>query len=177
MTGTRRAWHGAVLILAVNWFANFLHFTRMGLYEDDWYFVGFPFAVTVKQWMVDSLWNQLSVPEASVGRPFQFLFSFTFAELGALANSLSVDYLIAFAVSSAAALLMYRMLTERFGMATALLATVLFTISPLHTLHQFVLYQFSLGAAFAMVFAAMMLYARGRRRLELPAGGALAFDL
>ena len=61
-----RKWFGPVLILAVNWFANFLHFTRFGLYEDDWYFIGYPFSVGVKEWMVDCLKVHLSNPEASV---------------------------------------------------------------------------------------------------------------
>jgi hypothetical protein len=160
----RRAqnWFAPLLILAVNWFANFLHFTRMGLYEDDWYFVGYPFGVSVKQWMVDCLRNQLVTPEASVGRPFQFLFSFTFAELGALSNSLPVDYLVAFAISGAASLLMYWLLRRRFSLVIATLATLLFVISPLHTLHQGLLPQFSLGSSFSLVFLAMMLYAKKR---------------
>jgi hypothetical protein len=160
---TQRHWYGPILILAVNWFANFLHFTQLGLYEDDWYFVGFPFGVSFKQWMVDCLRAQLTTPEASVGRPLQFLFSFTFAELGAMANSLAVDYLIAFGISAAASLLMYYVLRQRFSLLVATLATLLFVVSPLHTLHQFVLYQFSLGASFSLVFLAMLLYLRGRR--------------
>jgi hypothetical protein len=151
------------MILAVNWFANFLHFTRMGLYEDDWYFVGYAFSTTVRQWMVNCLGAQLVTPEASVGRPFQFLFSFTLAEIGALANSLELDYLIAFAMSAAASLLMYAVLKHRFSSLTATLATVLFVVSPLHTLHQFVLYQFSLGASFGLLFLAFIMYVRGRR--------------
>src|SRR5688572_11828320 len=27
-----------ILIVAVAWFANFLHFTSFGYYEDDWYY-------------------------------------------------------------------------------------------------------------------------------------------
>ncbi|MEO8593437.1 MAG: hypothetical protein ABI759_08945 [Candidatus Solibacter sp.] len=164
MSRARQQWGWAALLVAANWFANFLHFRGMGLYEDDWYFVGYAFTASFKQWMVDCLWNQWSIPAASVGRPFQFLFSFSFAEIGALANSLAVDYVIAFLASSLAALLMYRMLTRRFGMLPAGLATLLFVISPLHTLHQSLIYQFSLGPAFSLLFGAMMLYVAGRKR-------------
>jgi hypothetical protein len=147
-----------LLIVLVAWLANYLHFTRFGLYEDDWFFVGFPFVVDLKVWMGESLWGQLTA--FSQGRPLQSIFSYVFATVGVLADSIAVDYLLAFALFVGSALLMYGVLRERFSRLISTLAALLFVITPLHTLHQFLNGQFSVGPAFILVFGAMLLYAK-----------------
>jgi hypothetical protein len=160
----RRNWYSLTLIISVAWIANYLHFTSFGLYEDDWYFIGFPFIVDLKTWMGHSLWQSLSLPEHSQGRPLQFIFGYTFAALGALTKSLAGSYLIAFSLFSVAALLMYQVLRQRFSRLVSTLAAIIFVVTPLHTLRQFLNGQYySFGPAFILVFIAMLLYLRGRR--------------
>ncbi|MBZ5600669.1 MAG: hypothetical protein LAO79_00005 [Acidobacteriia bacterium] len=159
--------HGAALgaIAAVSWVANYLHVTKLGLYADDWYYIAFPFLCRVKDWMGTALSNNLT-PENIQGRPLQVIFGYTFAQIGALADSLAVDYLIAYALSTAGALLMYEVLRRRFATHVAALAAVIFAISPLHTVHQFLNGQFSFAPSFLFVFAAMILYLDGKRTLS-----------
>jgi hypothetical protein len=91
------------------------------------------------------------------------IFDYIFAEIGAITNSLAVDYLLAFSLFSASALLMYEVLRRRFSRLVATLAALLFVLTPLHTLHQFLNGQFSAAPAFILVFLAMLLYLNGRR--------------
>jgi hypothetical protein len=156
------------LMIAVAWVANYLHFTDFGLYEDDWFFVGFPFVVDLKTWMVQSLWQQLTVSSQSVGRPLQMVFNYVFAEVGAAANSLAVDYVVAFILFAGCALLIYEIVRRRFSRLVAVLAALLFVLTPLHTLHQFLNGQFSVGPAFCIVFLAMLLYLKGHRTWSYP---------
>lgn len=159
----RGNWYSLLLILTVAWIANYLHFTHFGLYDDDWFFVGTPFVMDAKTWMTGSLWAQLSNPAYSQGRPLQMIFCYTFAMLGGVTNRIELDYVIAYLLFAGSAVLMYAVLRRRFTRLVATLAALLFVLTPLHTLHQFLNGQFSFGPPFLLVFGAMLLYVRRRR--------------
>jgi hypothetical protein len=112
-----------LLIIIVAWVAHYLHFTQFGLYEDDWFFVAFPFVITTKQWLIGALGDQFS---ASVfqGRPLQMILGFALTELGSQTGSLDAAYLIAFALFAACAVLMFEVLRHRFAIMPATLATL-----------------------------------------------------
>ena len=149
------------IIATIAWVANYLHFASFGLYEDDWFFVGFPFLVTFKDWMVSSLFDQFK-PQYFLGRPLQMILGYAFAEVGALAKSLALDYVIAYVLFVASAMLVYEVLSRRFSALLALFAAMLFVLTPLHTLHQFLNGQYSFGPGFIFVFCAILLYLRRR---------------
>jgi hypothetical protein len=155
--------HGGRLafILAVAWTANYLHFTSFGLYGDDWFFQAYPFLISPRDWIVNGLLPALWKMDV-VGRPLQQIFTFSFGAIGGLAKSLSVDYLIAFALFASSAGLMYELLRRRFSNMLATIAALLFVLTPLHTLHQFLNGQFTVGPAFIFLFLAMLLYLRGK---------------
>lgn len=150
------------LIAAVSWIANYLHFTSFGLHADDWYYIAFPFLIDLRSWMLPVLRNNLR-PEVNQGRPLQIVFGYTFAAAGSLANSLAVDYLISYLLFTGSAWMFYAILRRRFSPLESTLAALIFVLTPLHTLHQFLNGQFSFGPALVIVFGATMLYLRGRR--------------
>jgi len=104
----------------------------MGLYEDDWFSVGHPFLVSFKDWMLGALPIQFRAPYF-LGRPLQTVFEFGLAEAGALTKSLSVDYLVAYALFVFSALLAYEVLRRRFSTLLSTLTAILFVLTPLHT--------------------------------------------
>ena len=150
------------LIVAVAWCANYVRFASFGLYEDDWFYVGYPFLTSFRTWLGPLLW-QSAVGSAQVGRPLQAIFGFVFAEAGVVAKTLAADYLLCFSLFAASALLMYAVLRRRFSVQISTLAALLFVITPLHTLRQFLNGQFSFAPAFILVFAAMLLYLNGKQ--------------
>jgi hypothetical protein len=149
------------LIAIVAWVANYLHFTSFGLYEDDWFFVGFPFLVSARDWLIGSLSDQFKAPNYQ-GRPLQMIFGYLFAEAGALTKSLALDYLIAYALFLGSAILVYEVLRRRFPLLLSTLAALIFVLTPLDTLHQFLNGQFSFGPAFILLFCAFLLYRQRR---------------
>jgi len=156
-----QAWYNVSLVWIVAWVANYLHFTRYGLYEDDWYFSGYPFFVDFKSWMVGALFGEIK--NSSVGRPLQLGLAYVFGEIGAAANSISLDYCIAFLCLAVSATLMYVVLRHRFSSLVSTLAALLFVITPLHTLRQFLNGEYTFGPGFILIFGAMLLYRRGHR--------------
>jgi hypothetical protein len=150
------------LIVAVAWCANYVRFASFGLYGDDWFYVGYPFLTNVRTWLGPVLWQSV-VGSAQVGRPLQAVFGFVFAEAGVVAKTLAADYLVSFSLFAASALLMYAVLRRRFSVLISTLATLLFVITPLHTLRQFLNGEFSIAPAFILVFGAMLLYLDGKR--------------
>jgi len=155
------------LIVAVAWCANYVRFASFGLYEDDWFYVGYPFLTNFRTWLGPALWPS-AVGSAQVGRPLQAIFGFVFAEAGVVAKTLAADYLVCFSLFAASALLMYSVLRRRFSVLISTLATLLFVITPLHTLRQFLNGEFSFAPAFILVFAAMLLYLNGKRVRSYP---------
>jgi hypothetical protein len=154
------------LVAVVAWVANYLHFMSFGLYEDDWFFVGFPFLVTFRDWMLGSLVDQFKVSHFQ-GRPLQMAFGYLFTGLGALTNTLAVDYLIAYLLFAGSAVLMYEVLRRRFPPLLSLVASILFVLTPLHTLHQFLNGQlYSFGPAFIFLFIALLFYQQERFALS-----------
>ncbi|GEM_PF-2404081 len=154
--------YNLLLITVVAWVANYYHFMNFGLYDDDWFFVANPFLSPAKYWLTTSLSEQFE-PQFFQGRPLQIIFEYGFAEIGALFQSIPVDYLIAFVLFSGSALMLYELLRRRFSQLVATLTSLIFVLSPLYTLHQFLNGQFTFGPAFALLFAGMILYERGKR--------------
>lgn len=146
----------------VAWVANYLHFRSFGLYADDWFYVAFPFEVGNKAWILGSLVDVLTRLKGQ-GRPLQMIFGYGFAAAGPATDSLAVDYLISYALFAGSAILAYAVLRRRFSRFVACLAALIFVLTPLHTLHQFLNGQFTVGPAFLLVFGAILLYLRGRR--------------
>lgn len=168
MTLWRRClWHDRWIVVAfiaiVAWVANYLHFASFGVYEDDWFFVAFPFFVGPKTWIVGSLWEMFARLKAQ-GRPLQMISLYTSSAVGALTNSIAVEYLIAYLLFTGSALLAYAVFRRRFCCLAAILAALLFVLTPLYTLHQFLNQQFTNDPGFILVFSAMLLYVSGRRR-------------
>src|SRR5579883_3228376 len=150
------------LVATVAWIANYLHFAQFGLYEDDWYYVGFPFVVGFKTWMFRSLPDVLFHVKAQ-GRPLQMILGYLFAGMGELAQSLRLDYIIAYCLFVGSAFLAYSIMKQRLSRLTAALATLVFVLTPLDTLHQFLNGQFTFGPAFMFAFGAILLYIRQRK--------------
>jgi len=148
-------------IVAAAWVANYLHFTSMGLYEDDWFFAGFPFFVGYRTWMTGSLVDVL-IRLKALGRPVQMILIYSLGGFGALTNSLSADYLMAFALFALSGLMAYWTIRLRFSHLVAGLSAFLFVLSPLDTLHPYINIQFCIAPAFIMLFGAILLYSRGR---------------
>jgi hypothetical protein len=150
------------LIAITAWIANYLHFTRFGLYEDDWFFSGAAYLHTLPGWL-ELCWSYIVHPGRAQGRPLQFAANMLFPLAGRFTSSFAADYLIAFAMLAGSAAMMYLVLRRRFSNFTATFAALLFVTTPLHTLRQFLNGQFSFGPAFLIVFGAMLLYLSGRR--------------
>ncbi len=100
----RRDDANVALIAIVAWVANYLHFTRFGLHEDDWFFMGFPFVVGCRTWLRSSLVDML-IRLKGQGRPLQNVFMYLFSAIGAWFNSLDVDYVLAYSLFTLSAIL------------------------------------------------------------------------
>ena len=160
-----------ILIPAAAWVANFLHFTAFGFYEDDWYYFAQPYLAAPAAWF-----GQLKqdILQFDLGRPLQNLSMYFFGWVGAALSSISALYLIAFAFLAASALLMYRVLRQRFPRLFATVATLLFVMSPLTSIKAFLNYALTIGPGFTFLFLAILLYGRRQRLLSLvPAAAAV----
>jgi hypothetical protein len=150
-----------LVIAATSWISHYLHFTSFGLYGDDWYFQARPFILGSRLWFAE-LWTFFQHPSQLNGRPLQALFAYVFAGAGAATGSIAADYLIAYVLFTTSAFAMYAVLRHRYSPSFSVLACVIFVLTPLHTLHQFVNGQFICGPAFCLLFGAILLYFRGR---------------
>jgi hypothetical protein len=148
--------------VAIAWVANYLYFTRFGLYEDDWFYAGWAFVFPVNE-TLRILWGVLTHPAGTQGRPLQFAFNWGLPLFGVVLDSFAANYVVGFLLFAASAAMLYRVLRHRFSNLVAALATLLFVLSPLHTLRQFLNGQYGFGPAFLCVFGAIRLYQRGRR--------------
>jgi hypothetical protein len=142
--------------------ANYLYFTRFGLYEDDWFYAGWAFIYPVTD-TLQIVWRLLTHPAGTQGRPLQFAFNWGLPLIGIVFDSFAVNYLVGFLLFGGSAVMLYQVLRHRFSNLVAALAALLFVLSPLHTLRQFLNGQYGFGPAFLFVFTAIRLYQRGRR--------------
>jgi hypothetical protein len=148
------------VIVLVTWLANFLHFKSFGFYEDDWYFFAVPYSLTSSDWLRRMT---ASVVQFQLGRPLQFFYMYLFGYVGTVFSSIEVLYVIAFVLFAGSAVLMYFLLRHRYPPLFCTLATLLYVMSPLTTIRQFLNGQLSTAPAFICAFSAMLLYQRRSR--------------
>lgn len=146
-----------VVVAAVALVANFLLFTTFGFYEDDWLFFAPPYGVPAEQWFRGMWW---AISTFQVGRPLQLFYMLFFGHLGAMANSISLLYAVAAVLYASSALLMYKVMRLRFPGFFALLAALLFALSPLTSLRQFLNGTLAFEPGFICLFVAFLLYSR-----------------
>jgi hypothetical protein len=149
----------SLLIVVIAWVANYLHFNSFGFYEDDWYFCAPPFLLPSSTWFAHMLGG---VRQFVVGRPLQIVSLYLGGYLGAVSSSIELMYMIAFALFAVSALLNYAVLRLRFPILFSTVASILFVLSPLITIKQFLNGEFSLGPAFICLFVAILLRSKGR---------------
>ena len=169
----RRAlrWNYALaLALAAAWIGNFLHLSQFGFYEDDWYFFATPYMLPADGWFAQMF---AAMRQFVVGRPLQSFLMYVSGYCGALVSSIQILYILAFLAYAAAAVMMYYLLRRRFPSLFCALSVLLFVLSPLTTIRQFLNGQLTTGPAFIFVFGAMLWYPRRKPLSYLTASLAL----
>lgn len=142
-----------VLIAAVAWLANFLHFTSFGYYEDDWYHFPSAFGQPVADRAAATL---ALMGQFFQGRPLMVFFEGLFGWLCAAGGAIAPSYLLVYLLLTASAWLFYRLLRSRFPRLFCALAALLFVLSPLTTVRQNLLIGVLTGTALVAVLAALL---------------------
>ncbi len=158
-----------LFIFAVAWVANYLHFTEFGFYEDDWYFFA-PAFLTPNDWLARAI---DSAKQFIDGRPIHLALMYLFGYFGAVFSSIPLLYVASFGLFALSAGLMYFVLRLRFPTFFCAITILLFVLSPLTSLKQFLNGELTFGPAFIFAFVAILLYS-SRRTILAYIAGALA---
>ena len=163
------------LIVSTVWIANFLHCTEFGFYEDDWYYFAAPYLYSFRSWF-GMLRHE--VLQFTLGRPLQNISQRVFGYIGVLLHSISALYLFAFLLFALAALLFYRVLRMRFPASFSTLAALIFVVSPLVTIKQFLNFAFTIWPGFILLFLAILIFRRRWKWLSmlLAIGALLTYE-
>ena len=149
--------HPLLLIAAVAWIANFLHFESFGYYEDDWYY--FPTGLTHP--LLGRLKAILPLMKSLFqGRPMLLFFETLFPSVGRACSSMVAPYVLVFGLFATTAFLFYRVLRMRFPRLFCTIAALLFVLSPLTTVRQNLVIGCIMGPAFICVLTAVWLRRR-----------------
>ncbi len=155
----------ALLLVATAMVGNFLYFRGFGLYEDDWYYVPPVFGAAVMQrpflwYLYDLLKGMIrTLPDGRSLQEFDiYLAEYTAAKLA----SLHALYVIAAILYCVAAVLMYYTLRLRFPKRFALLASLIFVLSPLTTIRQFLNGILGFAPGFCCLFLSLAFFNRRR---------------
>jgi hypothetical protein len=163
----RRSLYALLPVLVVAWIANYLHFSEFGFYEDDWYFFAPPYLVPTSLWFRIVL---IEVRNFVDGRPFHFAEMHLLGYIGAATSSISLLYLICFALLAASAVLLHCVLRATFPSAFCTITTLIYLLSPLITLKQFLNGELTFGPALICAFLAILLYRTHLRPFSYLAG-------
>lgn len=139
--------------------ANFLHFRSFGLYEDDWYYTVTAWSTPAATWFAELLY---SVRHFYLGRPLQEACLYFFAYLGACFASIGSLYVIAALLYCATVVLAYHVLRLRYPIFFASVAALLFAISPITTIRQYLDGTLWSAPGLILLFLAILVYARRR---------------
>lgn len=157
--GARRPYLDFAFLAVLDAVAHFWRLRSFGLYEDDWYFNVGPYVWAARDWF-GVMFRQMR--EYVFGRPVEILLLYTNGYIGYSLDSVTVLYGIAFLYSVVATILVYVVLRHRFARDLALLAAMLFVLSPLTTVRQFLNTAYKMAPAYALVMGAMLLWLRRR---------------
>jgi hypothetical protein len=141
------------------WFGNFTEFTKFSLYADDWSYLGSEFRTS---WTAMGWFNGISLYAS--GRPIQWSLIYLTGVIIDLFNSLNGGYILVFLITAASLIAMWRALIYRFSNTTALVATAVFSMSPLVSIRPF-LNGIAAPAAFFFLMIAGIIYVSNRKIL------------
>jgi hypothetical protein len=147
-------------IVVVGWISNYLHFRDFGFYEDDWFFFAGSYVTGTREWFAQMTG---AVTRFVDGRPVHIAEMYLFGYIGAVFSSIAVLYVIAFVFFASSSVLMYCVLRLRYPPLFCGLSTIVFVMSPLTTLRQFLNGQLTFGPAFVCAFGAILLFCSERR--------------
>jgi hypothetical protein len=145
-----------VLVAAVAWIANFLHFTSFGYYEDDWYHFPSAFGQPLAERAATTL---ALMQQFFQGRPLMVFYEGLFGWLGGSRENRTTLPVGLLPVGGLRALF-YRLLRERFPCLFCGLAALLFVLSPLTTVRQNLLIGVVAGPAMVSLLAGMLVRRR-----------------
>ncbi|HJZ99742.1 MAG TPA: LamG-like jellyroll fold domain-containing protein [Candidatus Solibacter sp.] len=147
-----------MVIAALCWIANYLHFEYFGFYEDDWFHYPAAWAHPTLQF-----WARRLYGTKFSGRQVADFFQGFFIYFGGWVRTISFMYLLSFGLYVLMAFLIYRVLRRRFPHFFCLATAALFVLTPLSTLRQSLDNQAVMGWAYVLVFTALLL----RRRVPV----------
>src|SRR5262249_1573392 len=147
-----------LVIAALCWIANYLHFEYFGFYEDDWFHYPAAWAHPTLQF-----WARRLYGTKFSGRQVADFFQGFFIYFGGWVRTISFMYLLSFGLYVLMAFLIYRVLRRRFPHFFCLATAALFVLTPLSTLRQSLDNQAVMGWAYVLVFTALLL----RRRVPV----------
>ena len=157
----KRAGEPAVYLVltAVSLVANFVHLASFGLYEDDWYYMALAWLTEPRRWFHDM---SGAIRGFYLGRPVQELFLWTSGYVGSALHSIELLYVLAAVLHAASVLMLFRVLRLRYTAFLAALGALIFAVSPLYTIRQFLGGTLCLTPGLMFLFAAILVYARPR---------------
>lgn len=135
---------------------------RLGLYNDDYYNVGFPACLTFQQVLKQCAQWLVAWP---VGRPLGACFSWLMAAILVRVGGIHAIYILPFALVALSSYLIYNLVSRATTPLAGFVAAISYAISPVDTLRM----QYT-GAAFyqaciALTLVALILYRNGQHAL------------
>jgi hypothetical protein len=149
------------IVLAL-WLVYFRAIPYIGLYNDDYYNVGFPASLSFSE-----VWNQcvswmLHWPN---GRPLSACLGWMAAYVLVHIGGLHAIYLLPFTLVAVNSYLIYYLVSRRTSPLTGFMAAIAFGISPVDTLRLQYTVTFQYQACIVVTLAAFVLYERGKHGL------------
>ncbi len=166
-----RAHRVEILLLVLAWVASFLLVADLGLYEDDYFFVGRAIGFKDGGWVryLEHCFTRL--PQ---GRPLGFLLPATATVLAYPVGGLPLVYLVGYLFVAGNAVLFYRLVRREYGEGIALVCALAFCLCPADTTRTLLTHNLGLQPALTCALVASHLFVRGRKAASYVAAlGAL----
>lgn len=163
-----------LLLLLVGWIAEFSLSGRLGLYEDDYFFIGYAMGDD-GAYLADRLRNVASWPQ---GRPVGFLLPALLTFVGDHLGGLQAIYVVGFLVVSLNAFLCYLVLRVHHPRLVAVSGALFFLLFPGDTTKMLLTHAFQLQPSLTFLLLAALLYLRGWKlpAYVVSAGSLLAYE-
>lgn len=150
-----------ILVLAMLlFFGNFLFAQLFGIYDDDFIFTLPAFSWT---WPEARTHIENAFRYWPQGRPVGFGLTHLISYVSAQASSLSLGYLIGFAIILLNAVLLHRLARRFLSTPAALLVAVVFILYPADTSKAILMHRVNLHLNLTFLLVALLCYASGRR--------------
>lgn len=147
----------ALLLAVITWVAHFWFFRSLGLYEDDWGFVGSPVTWDLADWIKSTR----GLVEWSHGRPIGYVGSQTLAFWSLQFGGLPMVYVSAYLLLMFNVWLFYLTMRRTISTHTALLAAVMFALYPPDASRTLLTHGLELQLGMAFLVIAAYSYVRG----------------